>query len=168
MIFLRILPPILIVVTAIRLSSIYASEENLIAEIHSHPPFPCVSKSIDDKSSGVRIIPNGSSREQVRGVMGWMGSVALQTGKQYMTAKYIDEIYTAVFYQDKSINEVGIYGYKFNITIDETMFKEIDNFHGRFMVLNDNLLILLWHEDLRKTEECYSALEAKLEEHVVQ
>ena len=75
----------------------------------------------------MRIMPDGNTREQVRGVVGWMGAVVLQSGKQYMTSKNIDVIYTAVFYQDKPINEVGIYGYKFNITIDKSMFKVIDD-----------------------------------------
>ena len=165
MIPLLILLTVFTIVTLLLLSPVYATENNLIAEIHSHPPHACVSKSIHDSSSGMRIMPNGNTREQVRGVVGWMASVFLKSGKQFMTPKYIDVIYTAVFYQDKSINEVGIYGYRFNITIDESMFKAIDDFHGRIMVINDDLLLLLWHEDIRKTEKCYSALEDRLDEH---
>ena len=142
----------------------YASGNDLIAGIHDNPPSPCVSKPAHKMASGVRNFPHGKTDEQIRGVMGWMGSHFLGAGAQYMTSKFIDVVYTSMYYQDKPINEVGIYGYRFNMVIDENMFaanEELRN-RGRILVIGNHLLLLLWHE--KRTGKCYAAIEARLEE----
>jgi hypothetical protein len=142
----------------------HANGNDLIAGIHNNPPSPCVSKPAGKMASGVRNFPHGQTREQVRGVMGWMGSHFLASGAEYMTSKFIDVVYTSMYFQDKPINEVGIYGYEFNIFIDENMFQaneELQN-RGRIMVIGNHLLLLLWHE--KRAQECYAAMEVRLEE----
>ncbi len=139
-----------------------ASERTLFEGLHSQPPEPCISKSIDDKSSLIAINPKGEKREEIRDHMGAIASIFLSSGSNYMTSKYIDTIYTAVFYENEPINEVGIYGYRFEKPIDYNLFEAKPELDGRLFVINNRLLVLLWHEDIHKTEQCFSAMEKAL------
>ena len=56
------------------LSVSFASAEGIIAGLHKAPPAPCISKATDDMSSGMRIYPDGITREEVRNVMAWVAS----------------------------------------------------------------------------------------------
>jgi len=147
------------------LSISFASDHALIAKIYKSPPSPCISKAIDDMSSGMRLHPDGITREEVRSTMAWMASKFVTTGKQYLTSKHIDTVYTAVFYENEPINEIGIYGYRFISPIQPNDFKANPEFHGRLFVLNGELLILLWHEEFSKTARCFSAIDKLLELH---
>jgi hypothetical protein len=92
----------------------------------------------------------------------------VSSDKQYLTPKYIDTIdtvYSAVFYENDPINEIGIYGYRFRTPIEADDFKAVPEFHGKLFVLNRELLILLWHKDIRRTERCFSAIEKILERY---
>ena len=142
-----------------------ASEHSLIEELHNQPPEPCVSKSIDDKSSLIEINPKGETREEIRDHMGAIASIFLSSGSNYMTSKYIDTIYTAVFYEKEPINEVGIYGYRFKKPIDSNLFKAKPELDGRLFVIDNRLLVLLWHEDIRKSGQCFSAMKKALLKH---
>jgi hypothetical protein len=97
--------------------------------------------------------------------MAWMASKFIISGKQYLNSKHIDTVYTAVFYENEPINEIGIYGYRFISPIKPNDFKASPEFHGRLFVINGELLILLWHEELSKTARCFSAIEKILELH---
>ena len=79
-----------------------------------------------------------------------------------MNSKDIDTVYTAVFYEKEPINEVGIYGYRFKEPIDANLFKAKPELDGRLFVIDNRLLVLLWHEDIRKTGQCLSAMEKAL------
>jgi hypothetical protein len=147
------------------LSISFASDDTLIADIHKTPPSPCISKSIDDTSSGMRTYPDGITREDVRNTMAWIASKLVISGKQYLDSKHIDTVYTAVFYENKPVNEIGIYGYRFASPVEPDDFKAIPELNGRLFVINGKLLIFLWHEELSKTERCFSAIEKILELH---
>lgn len=143
-------------------SDALASEHALIAELHNQPPMPCVSKSTDDTSSFIRIAPKGVTSAETRDHMAAFASIFLSSGANHMTSKYIDTIYTAVFYEKEPINEVGIYGYRFERRINSNMFKAKPELNGKLFVINGTLLVLLWHEDIRKTGQCFSAMEKAL------
>ena len=145
------------------LSISFAFDAALIANIHKTPPSPCISKTIDDTSSGMRMHPDGITREEVRNIMAWMASKFVATGKQYLNSKHIDTVYTSVFYENEPINEIGIYGYRFISPIEPNDFKAIPEFNGRLFVLHGELLIFLWHEELSRTARCFSAIERILE-----
>jgi hypothetical protein len=147
------------------LSISFALDEALIANIHKTPPSPCISKAINDTSSGMRIYPDGIKREDVRNTMAWVASKFVTSGKQYLDSKHIDTVYTAVFYENEPINEIGIYGYRFISPIEPNDFKAIPEFNGRLFVIHGELLIFLWHEELSKTAKCFSAIEKILELH---
>jgi len=147
------------------LSISFAFDQALITKIYKTSPSPCISKAIDDTSSGMRMHPDGITREEVCSIMAWMASKFLTSGMQYLTSKNIDTVYTAVFYENEPINEIGIYGYRFISQIQPNDFKASPEFHGRLFVLNGELLILLWHEELSKTAGCFSAIEKILELH---
>ncbi len=144
------------------LANTVASEPSIIEELHNQPPEPCVSKSIDDKSSLIAINPKGETREEIRDHMGAIASIFLSSGSNYMTSKYIDTIYTAVFYENEPSNELGIYGYRFDKPIDYNLFEAKPELDGRLFVIDNRLLVLLWHEDIRKTGQCFSAMEKAL------
>jgi len=144
------------------LANTLASEHSLIEELHNQPPEPCVSKSTDDKSSLIAISPKGETREEIRDHMGAIASIFLSSGSNYLTSKYIDTIYTAVFYEKEPINEVGIYGYRFKEPIDYNIFEAKPELNGKLFVFNNRLLVILWHEDIRKTGQCLSAMEKAL------
>ncbi len=144
------------------LTNTLASEHSLIEKLHYQPPEPCISKSTDDKSSLIRISPKGKTREEIRDHMGAIASIFLSSGSNYMTSKYIETIYTAVFYEKDPINEVGIYGYRFMESIDSNLFEANSELNGRLFVFNNKLLVILWHEDIRKTGQCFAAMEKVL------
>jgi hypothetical protein len=145
-----------------------ASAQGIVAELHKTPPSPCISKAPDDTTHGMKTFPDGITREEVRRIMVWMASKFVTSDKQYLTPKYIDTIdafYSAVFYENDPINEVGIYGYRFRTPIEADDFKAVPEFHGKLFVLNRELLILLWHKDIRRTERCFSTIEKILERY---
>lgn len=144
------------------LPNVLASEHSLIAELHNQPPIPCVSKPSYDTSSGIAISPEGVTGQEIRDHMGVFTRIFLSSGANYMTSKYIDTVYTAVFYDKAPINEVGIYGYRFEKPINSNMFEAKPELNGRLFVINNRLLVLLWHEDIRKTGQCFSAMEKAL------
>ena len=144
------------------LTNTLASEHLLIQKLHSQPPEPCISKSTDDKSSLIRISPKGKIREEIRDHIGAFASLFLNSGSAYMTSKYIEMVYTAVFYEKEPINEVGIYGYRFKESIDSKLFEAKPELNGKLFVLNNKLLVILWHEDIRKTGQCFTAMEKTL------
>ena len=144
------------------LTNTLASEHSLIEVLHDQPPNPCVSKPTDDKSSLIAISPKGKTREEIRDHMGAIASIFLSSGSNYMTSKYIETIYTAVFYEDEPINEVGIYGYRFKESIDSNLFEANSKLNGKLFVFNSKLLVILWHEDIRKTGQCFTAMEKAL------
>jgi len=67
----------------------------------------------------------------------------------------IDTVYTAVFYQDRPINEVGIYAYRFVQPMRSDDFKAKPEFNGRLFVIKNELLVLLWHEDLTGPQDVF-------------
>ena len=71
-------------------------------------------------------------------------------------------VYTAVFYEDKPMNEIGIYGYKFAGAISPDMFVAHKELNGQLFVIANRLLILLWHEKYEKTARCFEALKQAL------
>jgi hypothetical protein len=154
-----------LLILQVALSVSFASDEALVAKIYKSPPPPCISKSIDDTSSGMRMHPYGITREEVRSIMAWMASKFVTSGRQYLTSKHIDTVYTAVFYENEPMNEIGIYGYRFISPMQPSDFKAGPEFHGRLFVLNGELLILLWHEESSRTAGCFSAIEKILEFH---
>jgi hypothetical protein len=135
---------------------------DLVARIHANPPAPCVAKSIGDMSSGIAIFPNGKTDEQLRGIMGGLASLFLAEGAERMSPANTDVVYTAVFYQGRPIDEIGIYAYRFKERIGPQMFKAHKGMNGKILVLNDRLLVLLWHERLERTAHCFAALEQAL------
>ena len=144
------------------LTNTLASEHSLIEELHNQPPEPCISKPTDDKSSLIRISPKGKTREEIRDHMGAFASVFLNVGSAYMTSKYIETVYTAIFYEKEPINEVGIYGYRFKESIDSKLFEAKPELNGKLFVFNNKLLVVLWHEDIRRTGQCFTAMEKVL------
>ena len=135
---------------------------DVVARIHANPPAPCVAKSIGDMSSGIAIFPNGKTDEQLRGIMGGLASPFLAEGAERMSPANTDVVYTAVFYQGRPIDEIGIYAYRFKEPIGPQMFKAHEGMNGKILVLNDRLLVLLWHERLERTAHCFAALEQAL------
>lgn len=94
--------------------------------------------------------------------MGGMASVFLSMGAIHMTPKNIDVVYTAVFFEDKPINEIGIYAYQFNKPVNINMFTAHRELNGKFFVIHEKLLVLLWHEDYKKTARCFSSIKKYL------
>ena len=137
----------------------------LIAAIHSKPPQPCIAKTVEDRSSGIAILPGGKSDEQWRRIMGGFAAVFLEKGAELMAPQNTTAVYTAVFYEEHPINEIGIYGYDFAIPIAAEMFSPRDGLNGRFIVVDGRLLILLWRENSEKTVACFRALEQSLTRH---
>lgn len=137
-------------------------DRTLIAGLHADPPPACAAKPVGDMSSGIAIFPDGRTDEQLRGVMGWMATMLLDRGRELLAPANTTTVYTAVFYQDAPVNEVGIYGYEFSIPITQDMFEAAPGGNGRFIVIGEHLLLLLWHESLDRTAACFHALEEKL------
>jgi hypothetical protein len=163
-----ILLALFLIILHLKLAISLASAQGIVAEIHRTPPSPCISKAPDDTTPGMKTFPDGITREDVRRIMVWMASTFVSSDKQYLTPKYIDTIdtvYSAVFYENDPINEIGIYGYRFRTPIQVDGFKAVPEFHGKLFVLNRELLILLWHKDIRRTERCFSAIEKILERY---
>jgi hypothetical protein len=106
--------------------------------------------------------PDGRTDEQLRGVMGAMASRFLSRGAELMSPDNTEVVYTAVFYQGRPIDEIGIYAYRFKEPITSDMFEAHEGINGKLLVLNTNLLVLLWHEKLARTEQCFVALENAL------
>ena len=158
--FLRVIC-VVVVIFLVPLN-IHSSDNHLIAALHANAPVPCIAKDIEDKSSGISRYPNGKADEQLRGVMGGLASMFLSEGSERMSPDKTDMVYTAVFYEGDPIFEVGIYAYRFTDSIDANMFEAHDGINGKFFVLNNQLLVLLWHEKLEKTERCFIALESAL------
>jgi hypothetical protein len=82
-----------------------------------------------------------------------------------MNSEYIETIYTAVFYENEPINEIGIYGYRFKEPINADLFKAKPELNGKLFIINQKLLILLWHEDIHKTEQCFEAIDKILDKY---
>jgi hypothetical protein len=137
----------------------------LIAAIYSEPPQPCIAKRVEDKSSGIAIFPSGKSDEQLRRIMGGFAAVFLEKGAELLAPQNTTAVYTAVFYEEQPINEIGIYGYHFAIPITAEMFSPRKGLNGRFIVVDSRLLILLWRENSEKTVACFRALENSLAKH---
>lgn len=139
-----------------------AEETSLVADLYANPPPPCLAKGIEDRSSLIAIDPSGSTREELVGIMGSMASIFLDAGANHMTARNIETVYTAVFFEDEPVNEIGIYAYKFRDQIDQSMFSPREEPGGKFFVIDRNLLVLLWREQSVKTTRCFSALDGIL------
>lgn len=143
-------------------NDVFASEDSIIEKLHLHPPEPCVSKSVNDKSSLIAINPAGETREEIRDHMGAIASIFLSSGSEYMSSKYVKIVYTAVFYENEPINETGIYGYQFKKPIDSNKFEANTDLNGKLFVIDNRLLVLLWHEDIKKTGLCFAAMDNAL------
>ena len=135
---------------------------DLIAQLHASAPTPCIAKALDDKSSGIANFPGGKTDEELRGIMGGLAAMFLATGGSRMSSKNTQVVYTAVFYEGQPINEIGIYGYKFAEAISPSMFTAHEGLNGQLFVIAERLLILLWHENYKKTARCYEALKGRL------
>jgi len=142
--------------------AVNANTDNLIADIHANPPAECTAKSVNDKSSGIAIFPNGKTDEELRGVMGGLASMFMSEGGSRMSPSNTQVVYTAVFYEQKPINEIGIYGYKFVEPISPDMFVAHKELNGDLFVVSSRLLVLLWHEKYERTARCYEALKQTL------
>lgn len=139
-------------------SSAGGIEKDFIAKLHANPPPPCIAKRTDDKSSGIAMFPDGNRDEQLRGILGRLAAMFLSKGAALMAPSNTKTVYTAVFYQEKPINEIGVYGYEFAIPLDSSMFKAHGELNGKVFVLDNHTLILLWHESLERTAECFQVL----------
>lgn len=139
-----------------------AAEDNLISRLHANAPQPCVAKSTDDRSSGIAIFPQGKSDEELRGIMGGIASIFLSQGAPLMAPNNTVAVYTAVFYEENPINEIGIYAYKFADPIKPDMFTAKEELNGKIFVIDNQLLVLLWHEDYVKTARCFNAIKDSL------
>ncbi len=146
-------------------NDVFASEDSIIEKIHLQPPEPCISKSVDDISSLIAINPTGETREEIRDHIGAIVSTFLSSGSDYMSSKHIETIYIAVFYEKEPINEVGIYGYRFKKPIDSNLFEANSELNGKLFIFNNKLLMLLWHEDINKTGQCFAAMHDALTNH---
>jgi len=144
----------------------FAAGQNIVAALHKSPPAPCVSKAPDDRSPGYITHPEGITRQDVIQVQAWLASNIVDSDRDLLslkTAQNIDTAYTAVFYEKEPINEVGIYAYRFINRIQTEDFRPKPGLHGRLFVINDELLVILWHKDKSKTAGCFSAIEKALE-----
>jgi hypothetical protein len=112
------------------------------------------------------VFPDGKTDEQLRGVMGGIAAMFLSRGAGLMSPDNTEVVYTAVFYQGRPIDEIGIYAYQFKEPIAADMFEAHEGVNGKLLVLNSNLLVLLWHEKLERTEQCFVALENALLENM--
>jgi len=157
---------IILLVFALALpSATFAADQPIITTLNKRPPSRCVSKAPYDTSSGMKTRTEGITREDVMRVMVCMASKSVDSNRDLLSAqsaRNIDTVYTAVFYQDNSINEVGIYAYRFFQPIRLDDFKATE-FNGKLFVINNELLVLLWHEDLSRTAGCFSAIGKALE-----
>lgn len=70
-----------------------------------------------------------------------------------------------MFYEKEPINEVGIYAYRFINLIRSEDFRPKSEFNGRLFVINDELLVILWHKGISRTAGCFSAIEKALESY---
>jgi hypothetical protein len=114
----------------------------------------------------MKTYPEGVTREDVIQVQAWIAAHMVSRGQELLfseSARSIDKAYTAIFYQDKPVNEVGIYAYRFTKPIRPDDFKASPEFHGRLFVIDNELLVLLWHKGLDRTVQCFSAIEKTLE-----
>ena len=108
------------------------------------------------------INPTGERREEIRDHMSAIASIFLSSGSEYMSSKYFKTVYTAVFYEYEPINEAGIYGYHFKKPIDSNKFEANTDLNGKLFVIDNILLVLLWHEDIKKTGLCFAAMDNSL------
>ncbi len=97
--------------------------------------------------------------------MGMFVSPALESGAHLLSSKDVVAVYTAVFYQDASINEVGIYAYQLRNAVAPGTFVTSEGFNGNVRVLEGRLLVVLWHEKLDRTRACFEAMDKALEAH---
>ena len=86
----------------------------------------------------------------------------LSEGASRMSPNNTQVVYTAVFYEQQPINEIGTYGYKFAEAISPSMFVANEELNGQLFVIANRLLVLLWHENYEKTARCYEALKETL------
>jgi hypothetical protein len=147
-------------------SAAFAADRNIVAELHKSPPAPCVSKAPDDRSPGYITHPEGITRQDVIQVQVWIASHMVEANSDLLslqTGRNIDTAYTAVFYEKEPINEVGIYAYRYIHPIRSDDFRAKPDFNGGLFVINDELLVLLWHKGKSRTAGCFSAMEKALE-----
>lgn len=153
---------LLVLLSLLWQSNTPAEGTSLVADLYANPPPPCVAKGVEDMSSLIAIDPAGSTREELVGIMGSIASIFLSAGANHMTAENIEAVYTAVFFEEEPINEVGIYAYKFRGQIDQAMFSPREELGGKFFVIGRNLLVLLWRERSARQTRCFSELDAIL------
>jgi hypothetical protein len=135
-----------------------AASELRIAELYGDPPSPCIAKPREDRSSLVPLVPEGDEREEVIGIMGGLVAMFLRKGSERIQPANIAAVYTAVFYQDEPRNEIGVYAYRFRESIESAQFEVQPGLNGRILVIGGELLVLLWHEEMRRTGECFAAM----------
>ena len=68
-----------------------------------------------------------------------------------------------MFYEKEPINEVGIYAYRYIHPIRLDDFRAKPDLYGRLFVINNELLVILWHKGKSRTAGCFSAIEKALE-----
>jgi len=147
-------------------SASFSADWNIIATLHKSPPSPCVSKAPDDRSPGYITHPEGITRQDIIQVQTWIASLIVDSDRDLLSpqsARNIDTVYTAVFYEKESINEVGIYAYRFIHPIRQDDFRPKPDLNGRLFVIKGELLVLLWHKDKNRTAQCFAALGNALE-----
>jgi hypothetical protein len=143
-----------------------AADTNIVAALHKSPPAPCVSKAPDDRSPGYITHPEGITRADVIQVQTWIAATVVEAERDLLslqTARNIDRAYTAVFYEKEPINEVGIYAYRYIHPIQLDDFRAKPDLNGRLFVINNELLVILWHKGKSRTAGCFSAIEKALE-----
>ena len=140
---------------------LWAADGSVITQLHANAPSPCIAKG-PDESAGMKTNPAGDKRQQFIGIMGSMAGMFMHQGRERMSPNNIDIVYTAVFYETKPINEIGIYAYLFNYSLKPEMFEARPELTGDFFILDKKLLVLLWREKGDKTKQCYEALAKRL------
>jgi hypothetical protein len=144
----------------------FAADQNIVAALHKSPPAPCVSKAPDDRSPGYITHPEGITRQDVIQVQTWIAANVVEANRDLLslqTVRNIDTAYTAVFYEKEPINEVGIYAYRYVHPIRLDDFRAKPDLNGRLFVINNELLVILWHKGKSRTAGCFSAIEKALE-----
>jgi hypothetical protein len=147
-------------------SAACAADRNIVSELHKSPPAPCVSKAPDDRSPGHITHPEGITRQDLIQVQTWIASTVVEANRDLLslqTGRNIDAAYTAVFYEKEPINEVGIYAYRYIHPIRPDDFRAKPDLNGRLFVINNELLVILWHKGKSRTAGCFSAMEKALE-----
>jgi len=143
-----------------------AADQNIVAALHKSPPAPCVSKAPDDRPPGYITHPEGITRQDVIQVQTRIAANVVEADRELLslqTARNIDTAYTAVFYEKEPINEVGIYAYRYIHPIRLDDFRAKPDLNGRLLIINNELLVILWHKGKSRTAGCFSAIEKALE-----